>query len=333
MKSSSRGGKWRLAVVAALGLGFALYLIDHVGFGAVATAAAEIGVGGFALICLYVLALFPLLGLAWFAVLPRDSGVRFRVCVWARMVREAASDVLPFSQIGGLVLGARAAVLHRVPPAWAFASTVADLTTELLAQIVYIALGLAILATHVPHTALAASATKYFVIGLVLAAAAGAALLALQRFGHDLTVRLASRLLPGAVAHARAVGAALDAIYESRARIALAASLHLCAWVASAAGTYIAFRLIGARIDLASVIAIESLVCAVRSAAVLVPNGIGVQEAAYAVLAPVFGVGAPAGLAVSLLKRARDIAVGVPILLLSQAVEGRRLLAGGDLTE
>jgi glycosyltransferase 2 family protein len=47
----------------------------------------------------------------------------------------------------------------------------------------------------------------------------------------------------------------------------------------------------------------------------------------------VLGVGAPAGLAVSLLKRARDIAVGVPILLLSQAVEGRRLLAGGDLTE
>jgi glycosyltransferase 2 family protein len=323
--------KLRFAIVALLGLGFAIYLVGHVGFGAVASAAADIGVGGFALVCLCYLALYPLLGLAWFIVLPRVSGARFWVCAWARMVREAAGDVLPFSQIGGLVLGARAAVLHRIPPPWAFASTVVDLTTELLAQIVYIALGLAILATHAPHTALFESVARYFVIGLVLAAAAGTTLLALQRFGHDLTLRLASRLLPGAVAHARAVGEALDAIYASRTRVALATAVHLAAWVASAAGTYIAFRLIGARVDFASVITIESLICAVRSAAVLVPNGLGVQEAAYALLAPLFGVGAPLGLAISLLKRARDVAAGVPILLLSQALEGRRLLAREDV--
>ena len=75
--------------------------------------------------------------------------------------------------------------------------------------------------------------------------------------------------------------------------------------------------------------AIESLVCAARSAAAIVPNALGVQEAAYAVLAPLFGVGAEFGLAVSLLKRARDIAVGVPILLLWQFVEGHRALARG----
>jgi putative membrane protein len=325
--------KIRVAIVAALGIGLALYLIAGVGFGAVASAAAQVGPGGFALLCVYVLALFPLLGLAWFVVLPRASAAPFRVFVWARMVREAASDVLPFSQIGGLLLGARAAVLHRLAPAWAFASTVADVTTELLAQIIYIALGIAILGTRAPHTAFAASITRYFVIGLVLAASAGVILLTLQRFGHDLTARLAARLLPGAVAHARAVGGALDAIYASRARVALSVALHLTAWVASAAGTYIAFRLIGVHIDLASVIAIESLVCAVRSAAVLVPNGLGVQEAAYALLVPLFGVAAPAGLAISLLKRARDIAVGVPILALSQVLEGRRLLARDDVIE
>src|SRR5256886_16477973 len=73
--------------------------------------------------------------------------------------------------------------------------------------------------------------------------------------------------------------------------------------------------------------AIESLVYATRSAAAFIPNALGVQEAAYAVLAPIFGVGAEFGLAVSLLKRARDIAVGVPILLIWQAVEGQRALA------
>jgi uncharacterized membrane protein YbhN (UPF0104 family) len=112
-------------------------------------------------------------------------------------------------------------------------------------------------------------------------------------------------------------------------RVALSAALHFGGWTASAVGAWIAFRLIGAHVDLASVVAIESLVGAVRSAAVIVPHALGVQEAAYAVLAPLFGVGAEFGLAVSLLKRARDIAVGVPILLIWQAVEGRRALAAG----
>ena len=98
--------------------------------------------------------------------------------------------------------------------------------------------------------------------------------------------------------------------------------------MASAIGAWIAFRLIGARVDLAAVMAIESLVYAARSAAAFIPNALGVQEAAYAVLAPLFGVGAEFGLAVSVLKRARDIAVGAPILLLWQAMEGRRALAG-----
>ena len=112
-----------------------------------------------------------------------------------------------------------------------------------------------------------------------------------------MTGRLATRLLPRAVASTAAVGAALDAIYASRARVALSAAMHLAAWIASAIGTWIAFRLIGVHIGLASVIAIESLVCAAKSAAVFVPNALGVQEAAYAVLAPLFGVGAEFGLA------------------------------------
>jgi hypothetical protein len=51
------------------------------------------------------------------------------------------------------------------------------------------------------------------------------------------------------------------------------------------------------------------------------------QEAVYAVLAPLFGVGAESGLAISLLKRARDLALGIPILLVWQAVEGQRALS------
>ncbi len=86
----------------------------------------------------------------------------------------------------------------------------------------------------------------------------------------------------------------------------------------------------GAPVDFLAVVAVESFVCAVKSAAVIVPAGLGVQEATYAVLSPLLGVGADIGLAVSLLKRARDIALGVPVLLIWQAVEGRRAFSRGQ---
>jgi uncharacterized membrane protein YbhN (UPF0104 family) len=86
-------------------------------------------------------------------------------------------------------------------------------------------------------------------------------------------------------------------------------------------------RFIDAHIDVFSAVAIESLLAALRSAMVFVPSAIGVQEAGYAALAPVFGLGPEIGLAVSLLRRARDVAVGVPVLLIWQAIEGRRAFA------
>jgi putative membrane protein len=318
--------KIRIVIVAALGLALALYFVTYVGLGAVFSAAVAVGWSGFAILGLFALALFPLLGAAWYVLLPDSSLADLKALVWARMVRDAATEVLPFSQLGGIVLGGRAAIVHGVPAPLAFGSMIVDVTAELLAQIAYIALGLLIMSAGSPQSSAAAPLTRIFVVGLLLAAVAGALFLALQRHGHRLTLKLAARLLPRAVGTAAAVGDSLDSIYRSPVRVGLSAALHLAGWIAAAVGTFIAFRLMGARVSFASVLAIESLICATRSAAVFVPNALGVQEAAYAVLSPLFGVGADIGLAVSLLKRARDIAVGVPILLIWQAVEGRRAL-------
>ena len=73
--------------------------------------------------------------------------------------------------------------------------------------------------------------------------------------------------------------------------------------------------------------ALEALLCTLRSIAAFVPAAIGVQEAGYAMLAPLFGLPAEMGLAVSLLKRAREIVIGVPALLYWQSVEGRKAFA------
>jgi glycosyltransferase 2 family protein len=317
----------RLLLVTVMGLALGLYLVMSIGVGAVLAAAGAVGCGGFALLCAYALGLSALLGAAWCLLPPDWSAKNWGIFVWARMVRDAATEVLPFSQLGGIALGVRAAILHGIAPPLAFGSMIVDVAAELLAQIAFVALGVVIWCMRAPRTLAAESLTTAFIAGLLLAAAAGGMFVVLQRHGHRLTTRLAARLLPAAVAGAAAVAATLDAIYRSPGRIALSAALHLAGWMASAVGVWCAFRLIGVHVGLAPVTAIESLICAARSAAVFIPNALGVQEAAYAFVAPLFGVGAELGLAVSLLKRARDIALGVPILLVWQTVESRHALA------
>ena len=319
----------RFLLVAALGLVLGLYFIRYIGVGAVLSAAATVGWRGFAILCVYALGLFPLLGAAWCLLSTHPSGRDWGIFVWARMVRDAATEILPFSQLGGIVLGARAAILHGIAPPLAFGSIIVDVTAELLAQIAFVALGIVIWCMRAPRTLAAESLTPVLIGGLLLAAVAGGLFVLLQRHGHRLAATLAARLLPSAVAAAAAVAAALDDIYRSPRRVAVSAALHLAGWMASAIGVWIAFRLMGVEVGVASVTAIEGLICAARSAAVVVPNALGVQEAAYAFVAPLFGVGAEFGLAVSLLKRARDLAVGLPVLLIWQGVEARRALAAG----
>jgi hypothetical protein len=59
--------------------------------------------------------------------------------------------------------------------------------------------------------------------------------------------------------------------------------------------------------------------------AFFVPGRVGIQEAAYTVLAGIFGVPPEIAISLSLLRRARDFVIAVPVLLAWQGVEAKRL--------
>jgi glycosyltransferase 2 family protein len=318
--------KLRLLCIVAAGLLLALYFITTIGFSAVVSAALTVGWGGFALLCLYSLGLFIVLGAACGVLLPKLSLAGITLFVWSRMVRDAATETLPFSALGGLVLGVRAAMRRGVSRSVVLAATVVDMSAELLTQVGYIALGLGIFMAGGLRPALPQSVTLMLVIGLLLTLAVGATLCASQRYRHGISAHMTQRFFSGADAASAGFGAALDAIYRLPARLGLCVVLHGIGWLASAISVWVAFHLMGSRIGIAPVIAMESLVSAARIAAFLVPNALGVQEGTYVLLAPLVGVGPEMGLAVSLLKRARDLAVGVPILLIWQAHESQRVL-------
>jgi uncharacterized protein (TIRG00374 family) len=124
---------------------------------------------------------------------------------------------------------------------------------------------------------------------------------------------------------------ALHHLYRRRRRVALSVVLHLFGWCASGLWLWLVFQVLGKPIAPASAIAIQSLLEALRSATVFIPAAVGVQEAGYAALGALFGFAPETGVAVSLLRRARDIAVGVPVLLAWQAVEARRIGGRADV--
>jgi putative membrane protein len=221
---------------------------------------------------------------------------------------------------------------HRVPQPVAIGSIVTDVTTEMLAQIAFTTAGVAILTTSTPHDSLTFSIAGAAAFGVVTIVLGCAAFCAFQRYGGTLTTKLISRLFPNAVPITESVANCIAEIYRRPADVGLSVLFHCGGWLASALSTWIALLLMGLDAHVRPVVAIESLVCAVRSMAFLVPNGLGVQEAAYAAIAPLFGIGAEIGLAISVLKRARDIAVGLPILLLWQWSEGRNFFPANYLS-
>lgn len=321
--------KWGTLIAAVVGLGVAAYLVFYIGFDAVLGAIAAIGWVGFAIFCLWSLALFVPLGASWFVLAWKPGSSRLGVFVFGRMIRESAGEILPFSHLGGLVIGARAITLRGISVATAFGSTVVDMTTEMVSQIAFIAIGIALLLIRVPQTAANADLFWGLVAGLGVAVLAAIAFLVLQRRGLGLVHKITARFLPAAVAHTQAVHAAIDTIYEQPGRVAASAAFHMIGWFGTAFIAWVALDMMGLKIAFASVVAIESIVCGIRSAAIVVPGALGVQEAGYALVGPLFGLPVESALALSLLRRARDIVIGVPVLLIWQGMEGERAFAAG----
>ena len=318
--------KRSVAIIAVLGLLAAGYLVWHVGYAAVFSTVLRIGFSGFLLVCIYDFAVIAILGTAWWVLVVGAGGRGWRSFAWARLVRDSAAETLPFSQIGGFIIGARAAVLGGVPATIATASMIADITTELVAQLIYASIGITFLAMQFRRTDGVPSA-GVLAIGISLAALIAAGFFLVQYYGGERIRSLVMRFVPKALDHTDAVTSSLQSIYRAPGRVAASLMLHLLSWIASGAGTWIAFRLMGAHLSLTSVIAVDSLVYAIRSIGFAVPNSLGVQEAAYAVFAPLLGVGPEIGLAISLIKRGRDIAIGIPVLLSWQAFESHRAVA------
>jgi putative membrane protein len=315
-----------VVLVFLAGLVAAIYLFVSVGFQPVIQSVARAGFSGLALLCVYALLVFVVLGFAWSSLLPPAHRRPFMDFYMGRLVRDSIAEISPFSPVGGMVAAARLMLLKGMKGAYAVASVAADATTEAMAQAAFLAFGLGLGLARFPELHRSGILTSTMGIMLLLAVPGIAGLIVLQRRGAGFAERLSARFMPRMTGGVR-FHDAMHAMYDSKSRLTLSAVLHLLGWVGAGGGTFLSFWLVGGKISILNAIALEALLSTIRSLAAFVPAAIGVQEAGYVMLAPLFGLPAEMGLAVSLLKRAREIVLGVPALLYWQGVEGRAALA------
>jgi len=300
-------------LLAIVGLLLATLLIGWFGLDRVLTAMLSVSAGGFGLLCVWQMGLFLINGAAWDMTLPTRGGRRLGIMIWGRMVRDAAGNCLPFSQVGGFLAGIRAVTCLGISLRQATASTVVDVTAEFLAQIVFAAIGMLVLLMHRSDVALAVP----MAIGLGLALGACVLFIWLQSRGVSLLAGLSNRIAAdwfgGTRERIDVLQAELTAMYQRPTGVLFSFAVHM----------------LGVPVSLIDALAIEGLLHAVLATAFLIPGYAGVQEAAYAGIGVLFGIPAEIAIAVSLLRRSRDIAVGVPILLVWQFTEMRRLRLEG----
>jgi putative membrane protein len=316
--------KLRTALTGVLGAGLLVWLLWRAGLPAIVGAVARMGVAGFATLIAFQLGLTLMMGLAWGLLGAGRADSTFGRYVWGRLVRDAAGQALPFSQVGAVVLGGRALSLEGVDGAFATASTVTDLAVEFTGQVAFVALGAGLLAYFRPHEPIGRP-VLFVILGLV---AMAAALVVAQLRGAPVIERLLRRFLnrnSGGSEGSLPVAQAFAEIRRRPTALMLAWILHFAGWVLGAVQTWLTLRFLGAPVSLGGALVIDSLTAGAKAVGFLIPGSLGVQEGALILLGQLFAVASPAALALSLVRRGRDLVIAAPTLVLWQMLHGERI--------
>ena len=261
-------------------------------------------------------------GVSWRLLFVRPApglGTFYRL----RIVREGVDSLLPVAQIGGEVVGTRLLAQAGVPLPRAAASVIADVTVELLTQVAFLLVGLALLATRADGVA-----WRHWLAALLAGGVATALLVSAQRFG---ALRVLEGLLRGMARRWPALaGASLDGIHaeaigfgRNRAGLAGSMALHFTAWTLGSVETWAVLHVLGVPVSPAEAMIVESLGMAGRSAGFAIPAALGAQESGFVLAGAAIGISAAPALTLSLVKRMREILVGsVGLVLWRLAVHG-----------
>jgi putative membrane protein len=318
---------------AIAGLAVGICLVFYQGLDDVSDALLKAGWQGFAAVTVAHLVAIAFCALAWRVLATTAPPGSYLAFYWARFLRDAVNNLIGIFPCAGEVAGARELTWRGVPVGEASATTVVDVTTELASQLVFALIGVAVLVYVQPgaHSnwlvGCGIAVASIVLVGFIVAQRNG-----LFRFLETLPCRLGLSLPSDQEKGSTSVHAEIQAIYRQRYRVGASIAWHFVAWIARSLEAIAALYIMDQSISILKIVALEALVYALRTVSFVVPSAIGVQEASYVLIGGIFGLDPEVALAISLLKRAREVALGLPALIGWQLLETQRLLRGLTVT-
>ena len=270
--------------------------------------------------------------LGWRVLLP-DRHAGAAALIGARLAGEAVNLATPTASVGGEPLKAYL-VRGRIPLDQGLASVVADKTSMVIGQAVFLGGGLALAVT-----ALRAPREVSVAMSVLLAAemiGVGGFLLVQLRGGVAGAGRILDRLGAGPAPHyqdlLRDVEDRLMNLYRRRwKRVAASALLHAGGWAVGGLEIYVVVRLAGIPVDLATSFVLEALSTAVRFVTFMIPGSLGALEGGHVAAFALLGLPGAAGLSFSLVRRLREATwavIGLAALAVFKAHPARSPLDG-----
>jgi putative membrane protein len=309
-----------------LGVCLAAYLI--VDSGATQVAHAMLVVGW----CLIPISLYHLVpmtfsALSWRKLLPGASPLGAGMIVRIRWIRESINSLLPVAGIGGDLASIRLVHLKGVLKTQAAASTVVDTTVGAVTLLIFVVAGVALLLMRSSERGIL-DAAGAVLLGAAVFIVLIAAFVAFQHRGlFSGLAKFVRRLLPkgwqvSISGGASAVDEAVVAVYRNKPVIVRAGLLRLIGWAAGAGEVWLVMRSLGNGFGFTDSFILESLNAGIRGAAFLVPAALGAQEGGLVLFGALLGLSPEFALAISLSKRVRELALGLPGLVVWHWIEG-----------
>ena len=264
--------------------------------------------------------------MGWRRLVPSGPHLPRRTMIWGRWIGESINDLLPVLQMGGNVVKAWLLADRGVRAGLAGASVVVDVTLVVFTQILFTLFGVSLLLPSLRS----GRALLVVLVGAGIMAVLLAGFYAVQRRGFfSLLARLSQRLLAGREWASFADGAStMDAevlrLYGDRRALLASGSWHMLAWFVGIAEVWFALYILGHPVDVWTALLFESLGQAIRTGAFAVPGALGVQEGGYVLVGSALGIEPGVALGLSLVRRVRELLLGIPGLASWQAATIRR---------
>jgi putative membrane protein len=265
---------------------------------------------------------------SWHYLFPVERIPPFKELSLALWMGRAINTLLPVATIGGEIAKARLLMLWGRGGVDASASVLVDKTVQALALVPWAIIGTALLV----YLAIDNDLAKWIMLGTFLLGLGIVGFVIIQKAGlFGFITRFIGKFHTsdgwGQITNkAQDVDLIVKEIYGNKKRFFISIFWRTIGLIWQTSEVWLACYLLGFPISLIEALMLKSLTSIMTDIAFVIPNGYGVQEGGYLMLAPFIGLSPEVALTISLATRIRELSIDLPGLLYWHNIEAKYLL-------